>query len=350
MEYFLMPDPQRPLVPKKLISKLEQTALETKFSGVISIYQDSTSVFNQAFGYRDIKNQLPNLTTTLFGTASGTKTFTALGIGKLIDQGLISLNTAVGEINPDYTNFIDPGATILQLLTHTSGIYDYYDEEVNQDSEKFFVEIPWYKLGTTSDYYPLFRNQVMKFQPGEKFSYSNGGYVFLGILLEKLTGGLYRDFIFEPLLKPALMKRSNFYALNDLPANTAQGYLNDRQTTNIYNIPVRGSGDGGMFTTTDDLHLFWDQLFTYKILSKELTDLYFRTYHRFNDLFGYGCGIYKRLDHPMYSISGSDAGVGFESRYLVTDKVTINILSNITEGDEDIRPVVREIINCLIGK
>jgi CubicO group peptidase (beta-lactamase class C family) len=341
---------QTPIVPETLLSQLKQTALETKFSGVISIFQDSFPVFHQAFGYRDVKNQLPNLITTLFGTASGTKTFTALGIGRLIDEGRISLDTAVGEIDPDYANFIDPHATILQLLTHTSGIYDYYDEEVNQDPENFFVDITWYKLESPSDYFPLFRNQMMMFQAGEKFSYSNGGYVFLGMLIEKLTGVLYRDFISEHVLKRSHMKRSNFYALNDLPENTANGYLKDCHTTNIYNIPIYGSGDGGMFTTSDDMLSFWEQLFNYKIISKELTGIFTQTYHRFNDLFGYGCGIYKRLDHPMFSISGSDAGVGFVSRYLVNEKVTINVLSNMTEGDEEIRPVIRAIVDYLFNK
>jgi CubicO group peptidase (beta-lactamase class C family) len=329
---------------KELIRQLEHTALETGFSGVISIFKGTSTIFNQAFGYRDIKNKLPNLTSTIFGIASGTKLFTALGIGKLIDQGLISLGTTIGEIDREYTHCIDAQATILHLLTHTSGIYDYYDEEIHQDSDNFFVEIPWYKLETPSDYYPLFKNQSMKFPPGARYSYSNGGYVFLGLLIEKLTGMLYRDFILEHVLKAANMHNSGFYALNDLPANTANGYLGDRKTTNIYHIPLRGGGDGGMYTTTDDLRSFWDKLFTYKIISKELTDAYLHTHYRFNDIDGYGCGIYKRLDNSMYSIVGGDAGVGFDSRYLLPDKVIVNILSNITGGEEGMRDVVIDLL------
>lgn len=325
---------------KELVSKLERTALDTEFSGVISIYQDTSTVFNRAFGYRDVKNKLPNLTSTIFGIASGTKLFTALGIGKLVDQGLISLETTVGELDRAYTHFIDPSATIRHLLTHTSGIYDYYDEELDQDWDHFFVEIPWYRLETPTDYYSLFKNQPSKFQPGARFSYSNGGYVFLGMLIEKLTGRLYRDFVHEHILQVAHMDHSGFYALNDLPENTANGYLPDRHTTNIYNIPLRGGGDGGMFTTTADLCSFWDKLLTYKIISKELTDIYLGTHHRFDDISGYGCGIYKRLDNSMYSIVGGDAGVGFDSRYLCSDRLTINILSNITDGEEAIRHVV----------
>lgn len=325
---------------EELIHKIEQVALETEFSGVISIFKDASTVFSKAFGYRDIKNRLPNTTSTVFGIASGTKFFTALGIGVLIDRGLISLDTTIGEIAKEYTGFVDEYATIQHLLTHTSGIYDYYDEEIEQDFERFAVEIPWYKLETPSDYYPLFKGQVIKFRPGERYSYSNGGYVFLGILIEKLTGKLYRDFIREHVLQVANMHRSGFYAFNDLPENTANGYLEDRGTTNIYHLPLRGGGDGGMYTTTDDLHAFWDSWFSHRILSAELTATYLKTHWTLNATSGYGCGIYKRLDDSRFAIAGGDAGVGFYSRYVVPEKLTIIILSNITNGEEAMGDVV----------
>jgi CubicO group peptidase (beta-lactamase class C family) len=330
----------QPTKMKELISRIEGAASETAFSGVISIFRDASPVFNKAFGYRDSKNRLPNTASTIFGIASGTKAFTALGIGVLVDQGLISLGTTVGEIDPAYTGFVDEQATIQQLLTHTSGIYDYYDEEIEQDFDHFSVEIPWCELETPSDYYPLFKGKAMKFQPGERCSYSNGGYVFLGMLIERLTGMLYRDFIREHVLQVAHMPRSGFYAFNDLPENTANGYLGDRRTTNIYQLPLRGGGDGGMYTTTDDLRAFWEGLFSNRILSKELTQTYLSTHCTFDDTDGYGCGIYKRLDDSMFSIEGGDAGVGFDSRYLPQEKLTINILSNITNGENGIREVV----------
>jgi CubicO group peptidase (beta-lactamase class C family) len=149
---------------KELLIRVEQAALETEFSGVISVFRDASTVFSKAFGYRDIKNKLPNTTSTIFGIASGTKAFTALGIGVLVDQGLISLGTTIGEIDQAYTGFVDEGATILQLLTRTSGIYDYYDEEVEQDYDDFAVEIPWCELETPSDYYPLFKGKAIKYR------------------------------------------------------------------------------------------------------------------------------------------------------------------------------------------
>jgi CubicO group peptidase (beta-lactamase class C family) len=325
---------------QELIDRIKKTAIETEFSGVVSIFKDSSPVFSKAFGYRDIKNKVANTTDTIFGIASGTKLFTALGIGVLIDQGKIALNTTIGEISREYSGFIDEHATIQHLLTHTSGIYDYYDEEIEQDWENFQVGLPWYQLETPSDYYPLFNNQAMKFRPGERYSYSNGGYVFLGILIEKITGQLFRDFIAENVLKVAKMRRSGFFAFNDLPENTANGYHEDRKTTNIYQLPIRGGGDGGMFTTTDDLCVFWVSFLSNKILSARLTATYLKTHCKLSDKIGYGCGIYKRLDDSMYATMGSDAGVGFESRHFIQDKLTVNILSNLTNGESALRKVV----------
>ena len=329
---------------KELIHRIEQAALEMEFSGVISVFKDDSTVFNEAFGYRDMKNKLPNTTSTIFGIASGTKVFTALGIGVLIDQGLISLDTTVREIDQEYTGFVDESATIRQLLTHTSGIYDYYDEEIERDYEDFSVSIPWCELETPSDYFPLFKDRTMKFRPGEKYSYSNGGYVFLGMMIERQTGMLYRDFIRAHVLKPANMDKSGFYTFNDLPENTANGYLEDRRTTNIYQLPLRGGGDGGMYATTDDLRAFWNNLISYKILSENLTETFLKTHRTFNDTDGYGCGIYKRLDDSMFFISGGDAGVGFDSRYLAHEKLIVNIFSNVTNGEIRIRDVVLDYL------
>jgi CubicO group peptidase (beta-lactamase class C family) len=325
---------------RELIGRIEQAAAETEFSGVISIFRDASTLYSEAFGFRDIKNRLANTTGTIFGIASGTKVFTALGIGVLVDQGLISLGTTVREIDRAYSGFVDEQATIQHLLTHTSGIYDYYDEEIEQDYDDFSVEIPWSELETPSDYYPLFEGKAMKFDAGERYSYSNGGYVFLGILIERLTGMLYRDFIREHVLQTAGMHRSGFYNFNDLPENTAHGYLQDRRTTNIYQLPPRGGGDGGMYTTTDDLRAFWDSLFSCRILSRGLTEAYLNTHCRLDGTDGYGCGIYKRLDDSMFWIVGGDAGVGFDSRHRLEEKLTINILSNTTNGENGIRDVV----------
>ncbi len=95
-----------------------------------------------------------------------------------------------------------------------------------------------------------------------------------------------------------------------------------------------------MYTTTDDLCAFWDSLFSHRILSAELTATFLKTHYTFDTGSGYGCGVQKRLDDSMFSIVGGDAGVGFDSRYIVPENVTINILSNITNGEEEMRELI----------
>jgi CubicO group peptidase (beta-lactamase class C family) len=330
---------------KNLIDGIINEANKGNFSGVISIYKHDKEIIHKSFGYRNSSEKLPNEKNTKFGIASGTKLFTALGIGKLIEANKLNFDTKIMDIDKEYCTFINEEATIKNILTHTSGIYDYYDEEINTDSDDFFVEIPWNQLENPTDYLPLFIDEKPKFEPNKRFSYSNGGYVFLGILIEKITGKKYRDFIQEQILRPIKMGNSGFFALNDLPQNTANGYKEDRQTTNIFNLPIRGGGDGGMFTNADDMNLFWKDFFSFNILPKELTEIFIDTHYKFNEKSGYGCGIYKELDNSMYSIVGGDAGVGFDSRYLLTKDIVINIFSNITDGEEEMRNYILSIID-----
>ncbi len=314
---------------KKMI---DEKAAANAFSGVVSIFCREHSIYNNAFGYRDVINEVPNGVETRFGIASGTKLFTALGIGKLIDQGRLTLETKVGAIDATHAAFIDPDATIRHLLTHTSGIFDYYDEETLTDFDHCPISIAWSELETPNDYLPLFVGQTMKFAAGERYSYSNGGFVFLALLLEKITGQLYREFIKTEILQPAGMLDSGFYAFNDLPANTAYGYLADGHTTNIYHLPIRGGGDGGMYTTTADLRRFWQHFIADQIISLELKAQFLATHHILSEQSGYGCGIYKELDDSAFSIVGEDAGVSFYSRYYPQQDIAINILSNTTGG------------------
>ena len=95
-----------------------------------------------------------------------------------------------------------------------------------------------------------------------------------------------------------------------------------------------------MYTTTDDLRAFWDSLFSYRILSEELTTTYLKTHCAADTTEGCGCGIFKRLDDSMFAIVGGDAGVGFDSRYYVQERLIINILSNITNGNEEMKEVI----------
>ncbi|MGD9143303.1 MAG: serine hydrolase domain-containing protein, partial [Dehalococcoidia bacterium] len=330
------------------IEKLEQDIQDQvefdTFSGVVAIFQGNIPIIQKAYGYADIANKRKNKVNTKFAIASGTKFFTALSIGRLIDEGKLTPDTTVHEVFRKDFSYIDSQATISQIMTHTSGIYDYYDEELITDSENFTVEIPWSQLETPTDYLPLFNDKKAKYSPGERFSYSNGGYIFLGIIIEHITGQLYRDYIQESVFDPASMNDSGYFAFDELPENTAYGYKKSRggiPETNINNLPIRGASDGGAYTTASDLNKFWQAVFDYKILSKGLTEVFLQPY--VNNIAGtdYGYGVYitRFKDIDMFFIQGGDAGVGFDSSYIPEKELQITIISNNTDGEERMREV-----------
>ena len=330
---------------ERLVEKVREKAEETSFSGVVSIFHGDESLYEEAFGYADRAEKRLNNVNTRFAIASGTKFFTALGIGTLIDAGRLSLGTTMKEIFGGDLSYVDSQATIANLLSHTSGIFDYYDEELDIDEENFFVDIPWFQLETPSDYLPLFEGKIPKFPAGERYSYSNGGYVFLGIIIEKITGQLYRDFIRENVFIPAGMMDSGFFSFTRLPENTAWGYKPNKDgtfDTNIYNLPIRGASDGGLYTTLGDVRRVWISFRDYEILSEKLTEDYMTPHAVINDRFRYGYGVYmrKHLNMDMVFFGGGDAGVGFDSRHIREINLGITVISNITDGEEQIRKAI----------
>lgn len=327
-------------------SKIDKYAQDNNFCGNISIYRKQNSVYHNSFGYRDISNKIPNNSNTIFGMASGTKIFTSLGIIKLIELNLIELTTTVYDIFQSDLGFIHSKATIKQLLTHTSGIFDYYDEELITDFDNFTVEIPWFRLETPSDYLPLFELKKMKFNPCDRPSYSNGGYVFLGIIIEKLSGQTYRDFMNENIFEPLNMKFSGFYAFNSLPENVATGYISKgkKLLTNIYQLPIRGGGDGGMYTNSSDMLTFWTKLFCNELISETHLEKVFRHEVEIFKSQKYGFGVYisEFEKHECYFAAGSDVGVGFTSLYVPEIELNINVFSNMSDGDKDIIDFIRK--------
>jgi CubicO group peptidase (beta-lactamase class C family) len=310
------------------------------FSGVVSIVRQETTLYEKAFGYADRSNKLENELNTRFGIASGTKFLTALAIGKLIDAKKLSLSTKLKDcIAHQFSNY-SAEITVGHLLNHTSGIPDYYDEEKITDFENFALNVPSYNLKTLRDYLPTFPDEPMKFMPGTQFSYCNGGFILLGLVIEEITGMIYQDFVTQEILKPIGMERSGFFWLYKLPEMTALGYLDDAAgwRTNIYNLPIVGGSDGGVFTNVRDLSMLWKAFFNYQILSKGLVDVFSQPsvkveFEGENTYYGYGLWINEDVDQnrEVY-ILGGDAGVSFRSGVNLADNLQSTMISNTTNG------------------
>lgn len=337
---------------EKLSTTLDATALETGFSGVIHIRQGEQNLYQKAFGYADRSNKILNSLDTRFGIASGTKFFTALATGKLIEAGKLDFSKKIAELIPWNFQHYSGKITVQHLLTHTSGIPDYYDEEKVEDFDNFKVDIPWYELKGPRDYLSVFPDEEMKFSPGTRFSYSNGGYILLGVLIEEISGIPYREFVEQEVFASAGMDRSGYFAMNRLPEGTAFGYVEEENgwRTNIYNLPIIGASDGGAYTTIYDIEKLWDAFWNYRILSKEMVEIYTAPYvettsESAGKFYGHGIWIRKGADQDTEKyIVGEDAGVSFYSGVSRAKNFLITVMSNTTSGAWPILRAIDEIL------
>ena len=337
----------------QLTQTLDASIEAHAFSGVVSVRQAGSVLYERAAGYADRSNQIHNTLETRFGIASGTKFFTALAIGKLIAAGKLSFATRLKDcLSLEFPRYA-PEITIRHLLTHTSGVPDYYDEEQITDFDHFSLSVPWYELKRLRDYVAVFPDAPMKFAPGARFSYSNGGYILLGLVIEELTGLTYQGFVEEEIFG-ALGMRSGYFAFNQLPEETALGYVEEGAAwrTNIYNLPILGGSDGGAYATVQDLATLWAAFWERQVLPQELVEIYATPYVKAetegeHTYYGHGLWLLDRAGRaPLVYISGGDAGVSFRSSVDRDSDLQITVISNTTRGAW---PVLRDI-DAALGK
>jgi len=337
---------------RQLIDALDASLAAHAFSGVVSILLHGQPLYERAAGYADRSNRIANSLDTRFGIASGTKFLTALAIGQLIAAQKLSLSTNLQDCLTLNFPHYSPEITIHHLLTHTSGIPDYLDEEKVADFDHFFVGRPWYDLKGPRDYLAIFPDEPMKFSPGTRFSYSNGGYILLGVVIEEVTGLPYRRYVEQAIFQAIGMQRSGFFAFNQLPEQTALGYIEetDGWRTNIYNLPIVGASDGGAYTTAGDLATLWQAFWGGEIVPQELVRLFAAPHVQVETegkatYYGHGLWIDAGSDgQPEVYMIGGDAGVSFRSSVRRAAGLQVTVLSNTTNGAW---PIVRDIRNNL---
>lgn len=323
---------------KKIIKKTKE---DRNFHGVVSVSQDNQLIFGKGYGYANRNQKNHNTLNTRFGIASGCKIFTAVGICQLVQNGLISFDTLLKDcLDISFLNF-DSNITIYHLLTHTSGILDYFDESIMDDYEDLWSKIPMYKIKNCNDFLPLFQNNKMKFSPGEKFDYNNAGYILLGLIIEQHTGMKFQDYIQKNIFDICNMDDSGYFSLDKLPEECSYGYIEENNTwrTNMYSIPVIGGPDGGAFVTALDMTKFWKSLFDNKILDKSITEKLLTSQVDCGEDWYYGLGVWivKKEDKIYkYCIMGSDPGVSFRSSVYKDKNIQINVLGNTDWGGYDI--------------
>src|SRR6266571_2767869 len=231
-----------------------------QFMGSVLVARGSDVLFSKGYGSANLEWGIPNSPTTKFRLGSITKQFTAASILLLEERGKLHVDDLVKKYMSDAPAAWDK-ITIFQVLTHTSGIPSFTSFPDYQKLEPFAV--------TTEQLVARFRDKPLDFEPGEKWSYSNSGYVLLGYLIEKITGGAYEKFVGENIFTPLGMQDSGYDSNSAVIPHRASGYVSGKsgyEHAGFIHMSIP-HGAGALYSTTEDL-LKWERgLFGLKLVS-----------------------------------------------------------------------------------
>lgn len=313
-------------IAARLDAAVEQSIIDADFSGALMLKRGDQILYQRAIGQADRVFGVANRIDTRFNVASLGKMFTATAILRLVEQGRIDLDAPILRYLPDYpARAIAEQITARQLLSHSSGVGNYW-EAIAEKPSQAFVE--------ARDFLPLFANQPLEFTPGERFGYSNGGYVILGLIVEALTGEAYADHIRRTIFEPLGMSGSGDWPLDLVVPNRADGYTRDEAVpgawrNNLFINQFRGNPSGGGYSTVENLSTFITALGDGRLLSPQMratatTGLFDRGRGR------YGLGFVEETinGHRMVGNTGGHFGIAGEVwRYEDLD-VTFAMLTN----------------------
>lgn len=187
------------------------------FRGVACVTRAGELVFTCVQGYADLVNERVNRLDTRFPIASGSKGFVAMGILRLIEESRLSLNTRLADAVDFDLHAIDPEVTVEQLLTHTSGVPDYFDESVMENYNELWTDFPCYRIRKSSDLLPLFIDKPMMYPRGARFQYNNTGFVLLGLVIEGVTGMTFDQYLQTALFEPCGMCSTGYFEMGSSP-------------------------------------------------------------------------------------------------------------------------------------
>jgi len=313
---------------------VRRVADSTGFSGAVRVYREGVVEVDTALGMADRAHGIAATTTTRFGTASATKGFTALAVMRLVEDSVLALSTPVRDLLGDDLALIDDRVTVEHLLGHRSGIGDYLDEDLIEDAGDYVMTRPVHELTEVSAFLPMLDGHEQRFEPGTEFFYNNSGYMVLALVAERASGRSYHELIDELVVRPAGLTGTAFLRSDELPGDAALGYLYESGLrSNVFHLPVRGNGDGGIYTTLDDVDAFWDALFSGRIVAAETAVEMIRP--RSDDDSGtrrYGLGFWLHGSNDTVLLEGADAGVSFRAAHRPSTGAAFTVVSNWSDG------------------
>ena len=287
----------------------------------LAVVKDGKIVLARGYGLANVELQVPVKPDTIFQSGSTGKQFTATAVMILMEEGKLSLDDKIAKYFPDAPESWS-GITIRHLLTHTSGMGDYAaDFDMRRDY-------------TEDDLFKMVKGVPLAFQPGEKWSYSNLGYVTLGILIHKVSGKFYGDFLQERIFKPLDMSTARIISEADIVPNRAAGYriANGQLKNQDWVSPsLNTTADGALYFTVYDMAKWDAALYTERLLKRSSLEQMW-TKMKLNDGkavgYGFGWGLAEIRGHRVIEHGGSWQGFKSQISRYVDDKLTIIVFAN----------------------
>jgi CubicO group peptidase (beta-lactamase class C family) len=196
------------------------------------------------------------------------------------------------------------------------------------------LTVPAQELATTEQFLAVLDGHPTKFEPGEQFSYCNGGFVVLALIAERTSGISFHDLVHQRVCRPAGMLDTAFFRTDELPGRAALGYVevDGVLRSNVFHLPVRGNGDGGIYSTVGDFRKFWLAFFDGRIVPEEWVSEMVRPRSVVSDTERYGLGFWLAGAGDAVRLEGYDAGVSFRSWHHPSSSLTHTVVSNTTDG------------------
>jgi len=292
----------------------------------VMVIQNGKVLLAKSYGLADLENKIPSAPKVNYRLASVTKQFTAMAIMMLVDAGKMSFDDPITKFFPEFPAY-GKRITVRHLLNHTSGLID-YEDIIPQGTTLPVLDINALRLLQQQDH--------TYFSPGSQFRYSNTGYAFLALIVEKVSGQTFAAFLWDKIFKPLGMEQTLAYESGiSIVSNRAYGYTEQKGGGFIktdQSLTSSVLGDGGVYSSVSDLYK-WDQaLYTTKLVSKKILAQAFTpgksTLHEKDLCYGFGWFISEYRGLRKIWHYGSTVGFSPRLERFPERKFTVIILAN----------------------
>jgi CubicO group peptidase (beta-lactamase class C family) len=305
------------------------------FNGAILIAKNGKIVYLRYTGLANRHYQIPFSDETRFQIFSVTKTFTAVLIMQLVEQGKISLDSTISTYYPEYRGEAAHKVTIRNLLTYSSGRY------LKEMDPKFIPEAYDQNLWPLDTFINRYCSEKLIDKPGTKFNYSNGDYIILGKIIEKVYKSPFEDVLRSNILIPLHMNDTNYLHHEDIVENLDEGYYQKGNRVDSLIMPTYHYIDnhfsaGAMYSTARDLLIFDQSIFNHTLLKKSTVDLMLKPYPKLGDV-AFGFWVYAKRIGTVNTIFAERQGGGYGNEsnwvHLIDKGITLILLANTQTAD-----------------